>query len=86
MRDRIRWAAVVAAMCLAACSCGGKSADRPDQPEDLPEQPLSARARESALAKSGLPGAAGIGSALRVSDSADARRRREDSLANSREP
>lgn len=42
---------------------------------------LTTRARESALAKSRLPGATGIGAALRVADSADARRKLEDSLA-----
>jgi len=59
---------------LLLASCGGKS--------EPPKQPLSTRARESALAKTGLPGATGIGAALRVSDSADARRKREDSVAN----
>lgn len=54
-------------------SCGGKA--------EPPQRPLSQRARESALAKSGLPGAQGIGSALRVSDSATARQRRLDSAA-----
>ena len=57
-------------------SCRDKSQD------ELLQKPISTRARESALAKTGLPGASGIGSALRVSDSADARRKREDSIAN----
>lgn len=65
---------LLAALCFAA-ACGDGSSMPPDQP-------LSGRARESALAKSGLPGAQGIGSALRVSDSAEARRKREDSVAN----
>jgi hypothetical protein len=86
MSDRIGWTALCTAACLAASSCAGKSADQPAPPGNPPEQPLSARARESALAKSGLPGATGIGAALRVSDSAAARRQREDSIANSREP
>jgi hypothetical protein len=60
----------VAALALAACG-------RPRQPDP----PLSARASESALARSGIPGAKGIDRALRVSDSADARRRREDSIS-----
>ena len=80
MSDRMRRAALLTVACLAAC--GSRSADSEPQAEP-PQQPLSARARESALAKSGLPGAAGIGSALRVSDSAAARRQREDSVANS---
>lgn len=40
---------------------------------------LSVRQRDSALGASQLPGAKGIGGALRVSDSAAARRSREDS-------
>ena len=44
-------------------------------------KPMSTRAKQEALAKSGLPGAASIGSALRVTDSADARRRLEDSIS-----
>jgi hypothetical protein len=60
---------------LLLTACGSGSGNPP------PRKPLSARARESAIAKSGLPGATGIGSALRVSDSADARRRLEDSLS-----
>jgi hypothetical protein len=67
-------AALLAVSGLLATACGAGS-----QPP--PRKPLSARARESAIAKSGLPGATGIGSALRVSDSADARRRLEDSLS-----
>ena len=66
--------ALLFGLCLLS-ACAGK-------PAELPRQPLSTRARESALAKSGLPGATGIGSALRVSDSADARRKREDSVSN----
>ena len=62
-------------MSLVALACGAKR-------EEAPRRPLTARERESALAKSRLPGATGIGAALRVSDSADARRRREDSIAN----
>jgi hypothetical protein len=71
-RERLTGTALLAGVCWLAAACG----KQPDQ------KPLSTRARESALAKSGLPGATGIGSALRVSDSADARRRREDSVAN----
>jgi hypothetical protein len=73
-REQLR--GLLASVCLLAGACG-------KQPE---QRPLAARARESALAKSGLPGATGIGSALRMSDSADARRRREDSVAKSSEP
>jgi hypothetical protein len=74
--ERLTGAALLAGLCfLAAC---GPSRN----PPELAKQPLSTRARESALAKSGLPGATGIGAALRVSDSADARRKREDSVSN----
>jgi len=65
---------LICGLVLFTISCGGT-------PEP-PRRPLSTRARESALAKSGLPGATGIGAALRVSDSADARRKREDSVSN----
>jgi hypothetical protein len=65
---------LICGLVLVTISCGGK--------QEPPRRPLSTRARESALAKSGLPGATGIGAALRVSDSADARRKREDSVAN----
>ncbi len=71
---------VVASLRLCVCasllaSCGGKSTDvRQEHP--------SARASESALAKSKLPGASGIGKALQLADSAAARRRREDSISN----
>lgn len=37
-------------------------------------------ARDTAIAESGLPGAAGVKKALAVSDSANARRAREDSI------
>lgn len=70
-----RWTAGTLLLGLSLLAgCGAKRAEPP-------RQPLSARARESALAKSGLPGATGIGSALRVSDSSAARQRRVDSIA-----
>ena len=53
---------------LAGCGSSGTREGR---------KPLSARAQESTLATSKLPGAAGVGAALRVSDSATARRKRE---------
>ncbi len=49
-----------------------------------PEQPVSQGTRDSAVAQSGLPGAAAVGQAMTVADSAAARRALEDSLA--REP
>jgi hypothetical protein len=43
-------------------------------------------ARDSAIAESAVPGAAGVRSALTVSDSAAARRTLEDSIMNTAEP
>ena len=60
---------------LLAVSLLGTGCGHPDPPLD--QDPASVRARESTLAKSKLPGAAGVGAALRVSDSATARRARE---------
>jgi len=48
-------------------------------PEDS-GQVRSEGARDSAIAESAVPGAAGVRSALSVSDSADARRALEDSI------
>lgn len=70
---RLRWIGVAVALsALGACA----------KREEAPRRAQTARERESALAKTGLPGATGIGAALRVSDSAEARRKREDSIAN----
>lgn len=55
----------------AMLSCAGE--DRPATP------PEGERARDSVIGASRLPGAGGVGGALRASDSADARRAREDS-------
>jgi hypothetical protein len=50
-------------------------------PERAPaEDPDAQRARDSAIGASKLPGAAGVRGALRASDSASARRAREDSV------
>jgi len=53
---------------LAGCSSEGS------------EQARSQGARDTAIAESELPGAAGVKGALAVSDSADARRALEDSI------
>lgn len=47
--------------------------------EETP-RPMSEAARDSAIAESAIPGAAGVRSALSVSDSAAARRALEDSI------
>ncbi len=54
----------------------------PDTEPQLSRDSVSQRARDSAIGASGLPGATGINASLRLSDSADARRQREDSVAN----
>lgn len=70
-------AALVLACALAACS------DRDTSPTQR-GAPLTQRQHDSVIGASGLPGATGIRGALRVSDSAAARRARLDSIA--REP
>jgi len=45
-----------------------------------PRETRSEGARDSAIAESAVPGAAGVRSALSVADSANARRAREDSI------
>ena len=63
---------VIAALVLGVLGCrSNQSAGRADT--------LTVRQRDSVLGASQLPGAKGIGGALRVSDSAAARRSREDS-------
>jgi hypothetical protein len=55
---------------LAACRASSSTA-----------RPTTERERDSAIGASQLPGAQGVRGALRVSDSAAARRAREDSAA-----
>jgi len=52
---------------------------------ERPEQTRSQGARDTAIAESALPGAAGVKGALAVSDSADARRALEDSIMRTEE-
>jgi hypothetical protein len=60
---------------LLIAGCGGKAtSSRAEHP--------SAGAQDSAIARSSLPGAKGVGAAMRLSDSANARRKREDSVSN----
>ena len=47
---------------------------------DEAARPATVRERDSAIGASRLPGARGVGGALRASDSAAARRAREDSV------
>ena len=62
----------------ALVGCGTENAS------DQPEQPVSQRTRDSAVAQSGLPGAGAVGQAMTAADSAAARRALEDSLARER--
>jgi hypothetical protein len=59
---------------LAACGGKGTSA-RQEHP--------AARVQDSVLGASRIPGASGIQRAMAISDSADTRRKREDSISNS---
>lgn len=52
---------------------------------DQQKKQLTERQRDSAIGESKLPGAPGVTGALRVSDSAAARRAREDSIIRSTE-
>jgi predicted component of type VI protein secretion system len=58
---------------LLLAGCGGKSSSA-EKPERIPD---------TVLAKSKLPNANAVGAALRLQDSAAARRAREDSIAKS---
>ena len=69
----IRMLAVAGLVALAAC--GGETAK-------TAAKPTTERAKDSMIAGSNIPGARAVGAALRVSDSADARRKREDSVSN----
>ena len=59
---------------LLVSGCQDDSAERQDRP-------ASQRERDSVIGASQLPGARGVSGALRASDSAAARRAREDSVA-----
>ncbi len=68
---------VVVLLTLAA-ACGSK----PEAPKAPPRTTAEQRMVDSALGASALPGARGVKGALAVSDSAAAKRRMEDSIAN----
>ena len=68
---------VVAVLTLAA-ACGSKS----ETPKAAPRTTAEQRMVDSALGASALPGARGVKGALAVSDSAAAKRKMEDSIAN----
>ena len=66
---------IIALTLLAACS-GGKTDKSAAQGDSLTE-----RQRDSILAQSRIPGASGVGSAMRAADSASARIRATDSVS-----
>jgi hypothetical protein len=66
---------VVSALIFLA-ACGGTSAKSAAETDSLTE-----RQRDSILAQSRIPGASGVGSAMRAADSASARVRATDSVA-----
>ena len=66
---------IIVLILLAACS-GGKSVKSAADRDSLTE-----RQRDSILAKSRIPGASGVGSAMRAADSTSARIRATDSVS-----
>lgn len=66
---------IIALALLAACA-SGKSAKSSAEGDSLTE-----RQRDSILAQSRIPGASGVGSAMRAADSASARVRATDSVS-----
>lgn len=64
-------------MLLALLAVGGCA----PRDERKPAARKTERERDSVLGASKIPGASGVGAALRVSDSATARRAREDSAS-----
>lgn len=61
---------------ILLAACGGKPARSAADTDSLTE-----RQRDSILAKSRIPGASGVGSALRAADSTNARIRATDSIS-----
>jgi hypothetical protein len=70
MALRMTAAALVSCVCLA-CASDDTGANRRDT--------MTQRQRDSVLAKSGIPGAQGVGKALNAADSAKARQAQLDS-------
>ncbi len=76
-----RWTsslAMLAGLTLAACGGGGSGE------ADASADTLTRRERDSLIGQSRLPGAAGVRGVLGAADSAQARNRRLDSIANER--
>jgi hypothetical protein len=79
MRTKTSLAILSVAVVVAACAVGliGACSDKTGSEEGAPVG-MTAAARDSAIAESGLPGAGVVGKALSVADSAQARARRMD--------
>jgi len=71
---RVVFLLAVGIVITSACT-GGREGNR---------SPTTQRQRDSAIGASQLPGAQGVGRALRASDSASSRRALEDSIAGER--
>ncbi len=65
---------------LACAACGGQTAK---SSAARGQDTLTERQRDSVLAKSRIPGASGVGKAMRVADSTSARVRASDSVRDS---
>jgi hypothetical protein len=74
-RGAARRAALAACLALGAAACGRPADDTARR------DTLTQRQRDSAVAASRLPGAGGVGAALRAQDSAARRKAQLDSLA-----
>ena len=72
MRPRL---AYVAALLALACDTGGGSGGA------VARDSLTQRQRDSILAQSSIPGAAGVGAAMRAADSTSARIQATDTIA-----
>ena len=70
----MRAAACAMGLLVLGLGCGQKEESK--QPDEM-----TRRQRDSVIGASRLPGARGVQKALAISDSADARRAREDSIA-----
>ena len=68
---------MLAVVMMLAAACSGKAGSGRANARDT----LTERQRDSILARSRIPGASGVGAALRAADSTNARVRAADSVA-----
>jgi hypothetical protein len=66
---------VLALLFVVACSSG-----QPDSAQQVNRDTLTQRQRDSILAQSKIPGARGVGTAMRVADSTSARAQATDTV------